>query len=144
MSDINVNSFSLIFLFFYMFQYVKLPCKNYLNKNGFRCNKISHFSTIILNKNTHKIIILGIYIFGANSKILLKCQKSRSFWGRCPAPISNMQKKWKNSIGKSYLLQNRENPFFLWETRWVEWCFVIKETSGYDDPIYTLEKKYGS
>ena len=26
-------------------------------------NKISHFSTIILNKNTHKIIILGIYIF---------------------------------------------------------------------------------
>ena len=35
-----------------MFQYVKLPCKNYLNKNGFRINKISQFSTIILNKNT--------------------------------------------------------------------------------------------
>ena len=32
-------------------------------KNGFRCNKISHFSTIILNKNTHKIIILGIIYF---------------------------------------------------------------------------------
>ena len=72
MSDINVNSFSLIYLFFYIFQYVKLPYINYLNKNGFRCNKISQFSTIILNKNTHKIIILGIYIFGALSLILLK------------------------------------------------------------------------
>ena len=36
---------------------------------------------------------LGIYIFGANSLILLKCQKSRFRWGRCSAPISNMQKK---------------------------------------------------
>ena len=111
---------SLIFSFFYIFQYVKLPYINYFNKNGFRCNKISHFSTIILNKNTHKIIILGIYIFGANSKILLKCQKSRFRWGRCQAPISNMQKKWKNSIGKSYRTTIRENPFFLWETRWVD------------------------
>ena len=42
--------------------------------------KISHFSTIILNKNTHKIIILGIYIFGSLSLILLKCQKSRFCW----------------------------------------------------------------
>jgi hypothetical protein len=59
--DIHVYNFSRIFLFFYMFQYVKLPCKNYFNKNGFRCNKISHFSTIILNKNYHTV---GIYIFG--------------------------------------------------------------------------------
>ena len=29
------------------------------------------------NKNTHKIIILGIYIFGSLSLILLKCLKSR-------------------------------------------------------------------
>jgi hypothetical protein len=30
-SDRYVDNFSLIFLFFYIFQYVKLPCKNYLN-----------------------------------------------------------------------------------------------------------------
>ena len=37
-------------IFFLRSKYVKLPYINYLNKNGFRCNKISHFSTIILNK----------------------------------------------------------------------------------------------
>ena len=89
---------------------------NYFNKNGFRLHKISQFSTIILNKNTHKIIILGIYIFGALSLILLKCQKSRFRWGRCSAPISNMQKKWKNSIGKFTFTQNEK---IRWKTRWV-------------------------
>ena len=116
---------SFILSTFYIFQYVKLPYINYFNKSGFICNKISQFSTIILNKNTHKIIILGIYIFGANSKILLKCQKSRFRWGRYSVPISNMQKKWKNSTGKYFIMQNRENPFFLWETRWVQYSILF-------------------
>ena len=60
LSDINVNNFSHNLSFFYIFQYVKLPYINYFNQNGFRCNKISHFSTIILNKNTHQIIILWV------------------------------------------------------------------------------------
>ena len=55
---------------------------------------------------------------------MLKCQKSRFRWGRCSAPISNMQKIWKNSIGKYTFTQNRENPFFLWETRWVGIFFL--------------------
>ena len=54
------------------------------------------FSTIILNKNTHKIIILGRYIFGGNSLILLKCQKSRfsEIGARHPYQICKKMKKF--------------------------------------------------
>jgi hypothetical protein len=44
--------------------YVKIKILYRFELEILQCKKSHIFSTIILNKNTHKIIILGIYIFG--------------------------------------------------------------------------------
>ena len=93
--DRYVYYFSLLFSFFYMFQYVKLPYIIIIIKMASGTNNISHFSTIILNKNTHKIIILGIYIFGENSKILLKFQKKPFSLRSVPGTLIKYAKEMK-------------------------------------------------